>query len=113
MTVNGRRHRALNPLSKDDHALLQTISKGEFTLSGFRNRDLRSALYPEGNASKKTIRRHAAAITRKLALLRPHGLVKKVPKTHRYQLTDNGRRIITALLAAANADVDQLTKIAA
>ncbi len=32
---------------------------------------------------------------------------------HRYQLTAKGRRIITALLAASYADVDQLTKIAA
>jgi hypothetical protein len=33
--------------------------------------------------------------------------------THRWLLTDNGRRIVTALIAAQQADVDQLTKMAA
>ena len=38
---------------------------------------------------------------------------RKLPRTHRYQLTAKGRRIITALIAACNADVEQLTKMAA
>jgi hypothetical protein len=37
----------------------------------------------------------------------------KVSGTHHYQVTANGRRILTALLAARQADVDQLTQIAA
>src|ERR1700737_5658123 len=32
-------------------------------------------------------------------LLRAHGLIRKVSGTHRYTLSQNGRRIITALLA--------------
>jgi hypothetical protein len=39
--------------------------------------------------------------------------LKKLPRTHRYQITKKGRRIITALLAACYADVEQLTKMAA
>ncbi len=46
-------------------------------------------------------------------LRRAHGLIKKVPHTHRYQLTDQGRRIIPALMAARNVDANQLSKIAA
>ena len=42
-----------------------------------------------------------------------HGLDWVLPHTHRYQLTAKGRRIITALLAACYADVEQLTKMAA
>jgi hypothetical protein len=57
--------------------------------------------------------RHSAAITRKLALLRAHSLIRKVSSSHRYTLTPNGRRIITALLAARGAHVDQLTRMAA
>jgi hypothetical protein len=45
--------------------------------------------------------------------LRAYGVLKKVTGTHRWQLTDNGRRIVTALLVAQQADVDQLTKMAA
>jgi hypothetical protein len=45
--------------------------------------------------------------------LRAHGIIRKVPKTHRYLLTPPGRLILTALRAAHAADVDQLSTIAA
>ena len=111
-TVEGRRHRALNPWSPEDGALLEAISRGEFTLAGLRNRDLRRLLYPRQGTPEEE-RKRSAAITRKLALLRGHGLLRKVSGTHRYQLTERGRRIVTALLAARQADVDQLTQMAA
>jgi hypothetical protein len=111
-TVDGRRHRALNPWSADDAALLMAVSRGEFALNGLRNRDLRAQLLaPAADAAER--RRQSAKITRRLALLRAHGLIKKVTGTHRWLLTENGRRVITALLAARDANVDQLTKIAA
>jgi len=40
-------------------------------------------------------------------------LIAKVPKTHRYVVTDKGRRIITALLAARQASTEKLTALAA
>jgi hypothetical protein len=40
--------------------------------------------------------------------LRAHGLIRKVPKTHRYLLTDKGRTTITTLLAARYADTNKL-----
>jgi hypothetical protein len=110
--IKGKRYRALNPWSAQDGALLEAISRGEFTLNGLRNRDLRKLLYP-GHHQPEERRRQSAALTRKLALLRTHGLIRKVSATHRYILTQNGRRIITALLAARRADVDQLTRMAA
>ena len=58
-------------------------------------------------------RRRAAAVTRRLRLLRAHGLLKKVSGTHRYVVNENGRKIITALLTARMADVEQLTALAA
>jgi hypothetical protein len=107
-----RRYRGLNPLCDADYALLQAVSQGHFILSGLRNSDLRAELYkPAKNLLQR--RRQAAAVTRKLALLRAHGLLRKTPHSHRYQLTSKGRRIITALLAACHADVEQLTKLAA
>jgi hypothetical protein len=62
---------------------------------------------------KKRQRRQAAAIARRIALLRAHGLLRKAGTTHRYHLTKRGQRTVTALLAARNADVDALTKMAA
>jgi hypothetical protein len=109
---HARRYRALNPLCEQDYALLQAVSQGQFTLSGLRNSDLRAELYKPAK-DPLLRRRHAATITRKLTLLRAHGLLRKTPHSHRYQLTPKGRRIITALLAACHADVEQLTKLAA
>jgi len=111
VTIDGQRYRALNPWVEDG-PMLEAISGGEFALNGIRNRDLRRLLYPTTSDPDQK-RRQAAAITRKLALLRAHGLIKKVTGTHRWLLTDNGRRVVTALLAARNADVDQLSQLAA
>jgi len=113
IVLKGKRYRALNPWTAQDGAMLAAISRGEFTINGLRNRDLRSLLYHNKTSSKLLLRRQAAAITRRLALLRVHGILRKLSGTHRYQLTSRGRRILTALLAARNADVDQLTKMAA
>ena len=111
VTVDGQRYRGLNPWAQDAH-LLECISRGAFALNGLRNRDLRQALYPP--TQDETDRgRQSAAITRQLALLRAHGLLRKVTGTHRWMLTENGRRIVTALLAARQANVDQLTQLAA
>jgi hypothetical protein len=110
---NRWRERALNPLSAADAALLAAVNRGEFALNGLRNRDLRVLLFGPQSPCAKTRRRQAASITRKLRLLRAHGLIRKVSHTHRYLVTEEGRRIITALLSALNADVEQLTKMAA
>lgn len=109
---NGRRARALNPYAPADAKLLAAISRGELALNGLRNRDLRQLLFGQP-ASPDQQRRQAAAVTRRLALLRAHGLIRKVPTTHRYHLTVHGRIAVTALIAARNASADSLTKLAA
>jgi hypothetical protein len=115
VTRNGKRYRGLNALAQKDYTLLLALSRGEIALNGIRNAELRAFLYPAQatKSHKLEIRRRSAATTRQFALLRAHGLLRKLPRTHRYQLTSKGRRIITALLAACNADVEQLTKMAA
>jgi hypothetical protein len=110
---NGRQARALNPYAPDDTKLLQAISRGEFTINGFRNRDLRGLLFADDSASKPEQRRHAVAVSRRLALLRAHRMINKVPGTHRYQLSTQGRSIVTALIAAQNTNANTLTKLAA
>ena len=108
----GRRHRALNPWAEPDATLLETIGRGEWALHGFRNRDVRALLYPGATAAIGH-RRRAGRVTRALAMLRAHGVIRKVTGTHRYLVTANGRKLITALLAARQADVQQLTQLAA
>jgi hypothetical protein len=108
-----RRVRALNPLAAADATLLEAVSRHEFLINGLRNRDLRRLLFAEEATSPKEERRQSGAVTRKLRLLRAHGLLHKVPKTHRYMVSETGRRVITALLAARDASVDLLTTAAA
>jgi hypothetical protein len=111
VVVEGRRHRALNPLAPDDARLLEAVSRGEWLVIGFRNRDIRQILY--GDAPDESGRRRMAArVTRLLGLLRGHGLIRKVPRTHRYLLTTEGTTVIPALLAANNATLQQLTSAA-
>lgn len=107
ITRNGRRVRALRPMG-DDRALLEAINHGEFTINGFRNRDLQRLLFSTPASSRKEKQRRSAAISRKLRMLREHGLVKKAPRTHRYHVTAAGRSINVAVLTANRATVAQL-----
>ncbi len=109
----GRSARALNPLAPADVELLEAISRGEFMLNGFRNRDLRALLFADTPPPPpKEAKRQAAKVTRLLRLLRAHGVIAKVPKTHRYQVSAEGRRRVTALLAARHASTEKLLKAA-
>ncbi len=112
-TVHGRRLRALRPWAEPDTALLTAVSRGEFILTGFRHRDLRAILHPNSSPDAHSRRAAAGRITRLLRMLRAHKLIRKLPKTHRYQLTKKGRLLITAILAAHQADVSTLLKAAA
>jgi hypothetical protein len=107
-----RRARPLNPLAPDDAALLTHITRHEFLINGLRNRDLRPFLFGTEPAPAGEQHKRSAAVTRKLRLLRAHGLIHKVPKTHRYIVSEQGRKTIMALLAARNASTEQLTSAA-
>ncbi len=112
VTWQGKRMRAIAPLSEGDSKLLRAVDRGEFAIHGFRNRDLRAILYGEP-ADAAQARRESAPVTRQIRLLRAHGLIAKVLKTHRYQITDLGRAAITTLLQAQHANAAQLQQLAA
>ncbi len=108
----GRRVRALRPFA-DDRDLIHAISRGEFAINGFRNRDLQRLFFPSLTISPREARRRSAWVSRKLQLLRAHGLITKISGTYRYQLTPAGRKITTAILIALRSTVRQLTPLAA
>ena len=120
----GRRVRALQPpafaiprTSPEDSRLLAAVIRGEFALNGFRNRDLRPLLFGDDTGSTPDVpaneaRRQSNKITRLLRLLRGHGLIQKVPKTHRDILTEPGRQTITALQIAQQTTPQKLAKLA-
>ena len=106
---NGQPVRGLRPWSPQDEALLAAVGCGQWTINGFRNRDLRALLYPASESDKSA----AARVTRQLRMLRAHGLIQKVPHTHLYRVTEKGRLFITALKQVQELTVSQLTKAAA
>lgn len=108
---DGRRSRGLNPLSGQDAELAEIVLRGEFTLHGFRNRDVRRRLHPDTTDAHQR-RRQSTQISRLLNLFRRHGLIQKIAGTHRYQLTAQGRRTLPAFLAARHANTDELHKLA-
>lgn len=111
-TWNSRRVRPLHLWNPADHALLATLARGDFLIGGFRNRDLRAILFP-GSPDGPLRYKQAAAVTRRLRILRVHGLIARRNATHRYDLTIKGRTLVTALTAAYNASTQALTAAAA
>lgn len=108
----GRSARALNPLATADATLLQAISRGEFAVQGFRNRDIHGLLFGK-QASEVERKSQRAKVTRLIRLLRAHGLVQKVSRTHRYVVTPQGHETITALLTARRTSTETLSQLAA
>ena len=111
-TLNGRPVRALKLWDEEEVKLLKAVGAGEFILNGFRNQDVVRKLHSHTSDPKERKRR-SAQMSRKLRILRAHGMIKKVNRTYRYTVTEKGRTIIAAVTASLEANVKTLTKIAA
>jgi len=99
--LHGRTYRGFNFFSINDQLLCEIIIRGEYAISGLRNKDLRHYL------SDLT----PGQISRRLKNLRVHGLIKRIGRTYKYYLTDLGRRVIvTALKLKELFIVPQLAK---
>ena len=85
---NQHRHKGFNLFSEEDTCLFRSLLQGEFFISGFSNKQLRSQYLPDKSTSQ---------VTRLLKRLRVHGVIKKVGKRYKYYLTDFGRQ--TAAMA--------------
>ena len=112
LTIDGKRVRALDPFGKD-FELLKAISDPAFGVSGITNKDLQAKLRDTPWAKGMSGKRLSGRISRHLALLRKHGLIKKLPNQRKYALTEKGRKISTAICVALKASVDDLLKAAA
>lgn len=108
----GRSARGLNPLSERDMALLEAVNRGAFLIAGFRNRDVREILFPAEPIDEVERKQQSVKVTRLLQLLRAHKLITKIPKTHRYQVSDQGRAKIAVMLAARAANTKKLLQAA-
>ena len=92
---------------------MEGVCRGDWLIAGFRNKDIRGLLYAaNAAATAKEKKREANAVTRKLRLLRAHGLIEKQQGRNAYQVTENGRKIITAIQAACRTNPEKLTQAA-
>jgi hypothetical protein len=93
----GRPHRGFNPIAEEDLRLFAALFRGEHTLHGMRNQDLRRYLF--GDTRDPAIRRcQANKVSRLFRRLHVHGLVAKIPRTRRWRLTQRGTLLITVFL---------------
>jgi hypothetical protein len=110
----GKRYRGLNPWKEEDYRLLMFLVKGENVLNGFRNKYLRTWLYPASvRMTKEQQKKYSGRTTRRIKLLRVHGLIKKVARENRYMLTTKGQTFVQALKTASDIDIKALMEKAA
>jgi hypothetical protein len=109
---DGRPYRALRPITSQDSRLFEVVLRGEFTIRGFQNRDVRNHLFPTSQRMDPVRRRKVSArVTRWLRLLRAHGLIRKVPRTRYYRVTEKGYHVMTTAITVRTFDTT--TKLAA
>ena len=89
----GRSYAGFNPAREEEVRLFAAVLAGDHVAQGFRNHDLRAALYAPTTRGARQ-RRHSAAVGRLLKRLQVRGLVVKVPRTRRWRVTDAGRRTL-------------------
>ena len=73
--------------------LFSIISSGEYLINGFTNKNIRNKYFDIEITSKEINK-----LTRLLAKLKAHGIIKKVARKNKYYLTTNGRKIINSIL---------------
>jgi hypothetical protein len=109
----GRPVRALHPFSHDDGLLLEIVGRGEYMIRGICNKDLQQALFAQPARHPDEARRRSAFVSRHLRMLRAHGIIHKISGRNLYQVSPNGRTVLTAFLIARQASAKQLMKKAA
>ena len=72
--------------------LFESLSAGEFNISGFQNKDLR----------RRVKGKNTGQVSRLMKRLRTHGLIKKIGNTYKYYLTGLGKQVIALGLKLKN-----------
>jgi hypothetical protein len=93
ITDTGARIAGLRLGDRRAHALLQALLVFRLLPGGFLNRDLRGLLAQLLGIHTIT----AGQMSYDLRRLRAHGLISRIPRSHRYQLTDTGLHHATLL----------------
>ena len=109
-----RRARGLNPLRKRETMLFAAVLRGEHTLHGFTSRDLLRVAGLKPPTDPNARRRLCSKLYRRLAMLRAHGLLAKIPRSRRWRVTHRGHAFMSAALKVKTHDLPiQLLDLAA
>jgi hypothetical protein len=94
---SGRSYAGFNPARKQDVGLFKAVMAGGQALAGFRNADIRRALYGDAKEQAQR-RRESAAVGRQLKRLHVRGLIAKVPRSRRWRVTAKGHSLMGAVV---------------
>ncbi|MGD2088791.1 MAG: MarR family transcriptional regulator [Candidatus Aminicenantes bacterium] len=78
-----RGYKGFNFFDDEDMRIIRILTRGEFNISGFRNKDIRRFV------PKKS----CGQISRILKRLRLHGIIKKASGSYKYYLTKMGKEV--------------------
>ena len=82
-------------MAQHDATLFKSPMAGEHCLHGFTNRDIRSRLTGTRwlRACADDPKKASAKVGRCFGRLHAHGLIAKIPRTRRWRVTDDGRKV--------------------
>jgi len=108
---NMQRFSAINLLSKSTCLVLEAINDGRFCIQAFSNKNLRDLLIEKGFFGKnkpdaRQLKKWSNKVTRLIAKLRAHKLLKKISRSFKYQLTKLGQKICVKILAFKNIQLE-------
>ena len=103
-TATGTRVAAFNAIHPDTVALFAAVLSGDFTINGFRNRDLQGKLYPAAARDAAEVKRRTHCTSRLIAKLRGHGLITRVKNSRLYRLTARGLKAMWSVVRFRRID---------
>ena len=83
-----RGYRGLNFFDDNDLKIIRILTRGEFNIYGFRNKDLRKFL--DGKSTGQ--------VSRILKRMKLHGIIKRAANSYKYYLTKIGKEVTTTAL---------------
>lgn len=102
--VKGRSYTGYNVWSPETFRLFEAVSDGKYLIRGFTNQEIRRMVCQAAADTAK----ERGRVSRALAKLRAHGLIRKVPHTRRYLVSSKGRRVMGALIKAKRKTYPEL-----
>jgi hypothetical protein len=97
VVVSGRSHAGFNPAREADVRLFGAVLDGNHLVRGFRNTDVREALYGSTKDAGER-RRQSTAVGRMLKRLHVRGLIVKVPHSRRWHVSRKGHQVLGAVV---------------